>query len=700
MDPPTFKPPTRPLQPSSPDRINQRLSSPTHNSTSPTRNQNSSPSRHSDVQSKVAFLNSLTRASSNASIEHAPLLTSPSASPTRDAGSRLSTTAALQRAILGREEAECMLRDAQEELEEGRIKERKMQERMESMLEDLRNAKERSAHERAVFEKEVRRVRKEAFKAGSALVKVQEELKTEREFGRVIKEDLKAEKEARKKAEQEAFERAYAIAGLSEELEVLKKKVEADEADTKVRALREKRKAVEEEVDVLAKEAETPTPTPKKLRLSETPASLQASISFANAMTPGGNLDFNAAGRLMALAELESVKRRLTTEIQANETDLTAPKEDDWQYTKDVNPIAWLREELRVQAEEKQRLSRSLRLMEEERRASSTSSLTSCSCGSRKSEIVAEDSKRASPAEKLPSRSASAQSQSRPKTPVLVEEPSEIKQEKSIDSTMLENEDTEHENDKVFSPVSGTFRTRGAPSPVKQKEMEEALHARIQAASASLQGLADQSSPNGGEKNSQMLRVRNESEAAQRQNIMNGSMFRTPSSRSINAASHSHPYPGQTALTASHSANENENEHENDYPSIHKTITTTTSIPLALDTPVSNRSRPTSTLPGTPIAKFNPSLDLGANANGKCLPGTPVTREQALEQIRARRGRARSAHGNGGRSVSGPLRVGGNGSASTTSNGSARASENGSGSGGEEKRGRDGWRDISAPAKY
>ncbi|KAJ5945482.1 hypothetical protein N7516_005650 [Penicillium verrucosum] len=42
-----------------------------------------------------------------------------------------------------------------------------------------------------------------------------------------------AEREAKDKAKQEAFERAYALAGLTEELEVLKEKFRALETDNR-----------------------------------------------------------------------------------------------------------------------------------------------------------------------------------------------------------------------------------------------------------------------------------------------------------------------------------------------------------------------------------------------------------------------------------------------------------------------------------
>ncbi|KAJ5331856.1 hypothetical protein N7476_001639 [Penicillium atrosanguineum] len=166
----------------------------------------------SEVQAKVAFLNSLSRQGS------------PSA------GQAAANHAALQRAIIGREEAESALNSVQEELSEAQSRERRISERLESLLEELHGTKERQAHERSIFEKEIRKARKEAFRAGSTLVKLQEELKHTKSESKAIKEDLAAERDAKDKAKQEAFERAYALAGLTEELEVLKGQLRSMEA--------------------------------------------------------------------------------------------------------------------------------------------------------------------------------------------------------------------------------------------------------------------------------------------------------------------------------------------------------------------------------------------------------------------------------------------------------------------------------------
>jgi hypothetical protein len=171
----------------------------------------------SDVQARVAYLNNLSRGNSPANTPQ----------PSTSSG----TSAALQRALLGREEAESALASVSAQLSEAQSRERRISERLESLLEELQVAKERQAHERSVFEKEIRKARKEAFRAGSALVKLQEELKHARSETKGLKEEVICERAAKEQAKQEAFERAYALAGLTEELEVLKGRLRNVEAN-------------------------------------------------------------------------------------------------------------------------------------------------------------------------------------------------------------------------------------------------------------------------------------------------------------------------------------------------------------------------------------------------------------------------------------------------------------------------------------
>jgi predicted nucleic acid-binding Zn-ribbon protein len=217
MESPSFKPlsPSKaPLLPASPERMNQQKLA-------------SSPSmpadlsqKHSDVQARIAFINSLSR----------------TGSPTPSQQSA-AASAALQRAILGREEAESALARANSQLSEAQSRERRISERLESLLEELQTTRERQAHERTLFEKEVRKARKEAFRASSTLVKLQEELKLSKGEIKGLKDEVRTERDAKEKAKQEAFERAYALAGLTEELQALKDQLRSFQADNHFDAL-------------------------------------------------------------------------------------------------------------------------------------------------------------------------------------------------------------------------------------------------------------------------------------------------------------------------------------------------------------------------------------------------------------------------------------------------------------------------------
>ncbi|EAW07321.1 uncharacterized protein ACLA_020280 [Aspergillus clavatus NRRL 1] len=216
MDSPILSSPTKILNRLSPERMNQQFV-PSSPSRASDLQQRKKTRGMSDVQARVAFLNNLSRGNSPAN----------AAQPATSA----SVAAALQRAILGREEAESALASVSAQLTEAQSRERRISERLESLLEELQSAKERQAHERSVFEKEIRKARKEAFRAGSALVKLQEDLKHARMEAKGLKEEVQFEREAKEQAKQEAFERAYALAGLTEELEVLKGRLRNVEAN-------------------------------------------------------------------------------------------------------------------------------------------------------------------------------------------------------------------------------------------------------------------------------------------------------------------------------------------------------------------------------------------------------------------------------------------------------------------------------------
>ncbi|KAL9125300.1 MAG: hypothetical protein Q9217_005482 [Psora testacea] len=172
---------------------------------------------NSDVQGKVAQFNNLAKDA---------------------AQRRRDNEAALKRAILGREEAEGESRRLREEnsvlrkeVEEGRGRERRVGERVESLQEDLQRAKETHVHSQSIYEKEIRRARKEAFKSSSALVKLQEELKSARNRYTLMREEMETQRRNKADKEQEAFQAQYQLVGLQEEVEMLRKKLQVTEEE-------------------------------------------------------------------------------------------------------------------------------------------------------------------------------------------------------------------------------------------------------------------------------------------------------------------------------------------------------------------------------------------------------------------------------------------------------------------------------------
>ncbi|KAI5467031.1 hypothetical protein BGZ63DRAFT_418767 [Mariannaea sp. PMI_226] len=176
---------------------------------------------------------------------------------------RKTADAALKRAMLGREEAETEMRRYKEEakalrkaVEEGKERERKVGERLENLMENYGRAKETHVHTQALWEKEIRRARKETFKTQSTIVKLQEELKSARNTAKINDENLKREKERSKVREQEAFTARYQIVGVQEQL---------DNALERIKVVEQERDAFKtaaqnEEVARIAAEGRIPLP--------------------------------------------------------------------------------------------------------------------------------------------------------------------------------------------------------------------------------------------------------------------------------------------------------------------------------------------------------------------------------------------------------------------------------------------------------
>jgi hypothetical protein len=111
-----------------------------------------------------------------------------------------------------------------------------------------------------LWEKEIRRARKESFKSQSVLVKLQEELKAARNSMKTAQAELEQEKQRSMKREQEAFAARYQLVGVQEELSQVQEQIKLVEQERD--ALRTIAK--NEEIARIAAEGRIPLPAAKE----------------------------------------------------------------------------------------------------------------------------------------------------------------------------------------------------------------------------------------------------------------------------------------------------------------------------------------------------------------------------------------------------------------------------------------------------
>ncbi|KAK5164545.1 uncharacterized protein LTR77_009751 [Saxophila tyrrhenica] len=146
--------------------------------------------------------------------------------------------AELRRAQIAREEAESDVKRLREEVrrikkegEESRERERKVAKRLEVVMEEFGASREAHDSQHGIYEKELRKARKEAFKSSSAVLKLQEELKSTRNTLRVAQSGLDLEKQKLQQKEQARFEMEYRLIPMQEEVEKLKQKLRVVEEE-------------------------------------------------------------------------------------------------------------------------------------------------------------------------------------------------------------------------------------------------------------------------------------------------------------------------------------------------------------------------------------------------------------------------------------------------------------------------------------
>jgi hypothetical protein len=154
-----------------------------------------------------------------------------------------------------------------------------------SLQENYGRAKETYSHTQSLWEKEIRRARKETFKSQSSIVKLQEELKAAKAASRSTEEILQREKERSKAREEEAFSARYQLVGIQEQLEQALERAKVIEQERDAF----KTLAQNEEVARIAAEGRLPLPqseeaddefaSPRKTRISLTTTDIVSSAT-------------------------------------------------------------------------------------------------------------------------------------------------------------------------------------------------------------------------------------------------------------------------------------------------------------------------------------------------------------------------------------------------------------------------------------
>ncbi len=159
---------------------------------------------------------------------------------------------AFQRAIMGYEEAQASLASlaadlerAKEELASRKKRERMLSQRVEDLLEEMQAEKEKRVRDQESYAKEIKRCRKETYRAELAVVEARQDLQDTRADLKKSLVEMQHEKNEKDKSRQESFERAYALAGTVGEL---------DQARDQLRVVEKERDAAMVEVKASAAE--------------------------------------------------------------------------------------------------------------------------------------------------------------------------------------------------------------------------------------------------------------------------------------------------------------------------------------------------------------------------------------------------------------------------------------------------------------
>ena len=445
----------------------------------------------------------------------------------------------------------------------------------------MQRLKEMQTHSKALYEKEVRRARKEAFKSSSALVSLQEELKTTRNRFTLMREEVEVQKRKVDDNEKGTFAAQYQLVGLQEELDRLthQLRLAQEEKDGLKTSLKE------QEVARIAAEGMIPIPTSPEVE------------------------DFPSPKKSKPHSRMNSEKENVDPVVVENSG---------------ASLLIMVKEELELERQMRAKAHDMIDFMKME------CQFRCCSCRLAESQgtmYIHDDRFTLQVAEKA-AQIAEWIQQPQDKVPINVlptEPEASIAQE-----TQEEPEDPEPLIE--FSPTTGTFRTipsparrqadspskplnldsNGTPAPASQPGVVPLLEPIPLLGSPSLLSLS-----------SEMNTVKESPEPP----TLKVAQATSPPPESVPSTPYALPLPPVRPTTT-------------------RIVSTTTTIPLASDDPFSPAPHiPSTPLPSStmtrmiPLALASPSPTTAAETFS---PFPTISREAALEQIRQRRGRARS----------------------------------------------------------
>ena len=448
-----------------------------------------------------------------------------------------------------------------------------------------------------MYEKEIRRARKEAFKSSSALVKLQEELKATRESLRLVQSNVDEQKCLTEKREKEAFTAEYHLVSVQAELTRMREaiKVVEEERDTLKTTLRE------EEVARVAARGRITLPV----------------------VVDGGNDHEEADDLASPLGSKSYELSQSALKIYPSDGERISNLEKELQWTK----TQWRKADKKVNymKMECQFKCCSCRIAESqgtnyEHDVSFINAFSAIQKEMKEALTqLSSDDVIAAKEEKVEKSSAQSFDQA-------IDVANSPLTEKSnpfnnIDDAMepIDEEPPEAECEVAFCPSAGTFHASTDPLPDFGQVM------------LSPAGVHDAESANA------LIRTADQALAALQSEPEPQSPASIPAETSL-LSIYAAPLPEDSPLIVGTATTNTTTFPMHDSPSppsspLHRTVTTTTIIPLAREAPAPNS--PSKHLPSN-IPKGDRIDD------GEVFLGPTMTREQAIEQIRLRRGRARS----------------------------------------------------------